>query len=256
MMKHKKNKLRQCQGFYALKTIMTLASAQSSQSKEIAKFSQHAAQWWDLNGPFKTLHHLNPTRLAFILKHKPSLEGLSILDLGCGGGILTEALAKQGALLTGIDLSEEGIAAAKRHASSQALNIDYFCTAIEDYEHPPFDLIVCMEMLEHVDHPQVILNQCKRLLKPGGYLFLSTLHRNMKSYALAILAAEYILGLLPRQTHDFQKFIKPSELAQMLRTLDFELKGLSGLSYNPFSHQASLCKEVSVNYLMAAQLNN
>lgn len=221
--------------------------------QEVQKFSQQASYWWDLEGPFKTLHDINPVRLEFILAHKP-LAGLRVLDLGCGGGILSEALAKSGANVTGIDAAVEGIEAAKVHAKDNGLAIDYLCMPVEDYDGAPFDVIVCMEMLEHVQKPELILQQCKRLLKPEGLLFVSTISRTFKAYASAVIAAEYVLGLLPKQTHDYHKFIKPSELASMARHQGFELLNLQGMDYNPFSRKASLGQDVSVNYVMSFQL--
>lgn len=218
--------------------------------QEIAKFAQHAQQWWDLQGPLKTLHDINPPRLAFI-EAQMNLSKASVLDLGCGGGILSEALALKGAQVTGLDAEETAIEAAKLHASQSGLSIDYQCCPVEDYEHKGFDMISCMEMLEHVNDPQEIINHCARLLKPGGYLFLSTLNRGLKSYATAIIAAEYILGLLPKQTHDFKKFIKPSELAAMIRKAGLEFSQMKGLNYNPLSRQASLGESVDVNYLVS-----
>lgn len=219
-------------------------------TQEIAKFAQHAQQWWDCEGPLKTLHDINPQRLDFI-ESQVNLSGLSVLDLGCGGGILSEALAKKGAQVIGLDAEETAINAAQMHAKQSGLAIHYQCCPVEDFEHPGFDLICCMEMLEHVNDPQEIINHCARLLKPGGHLFLSTLNRGLKSYATAIIAAEYILGLLPKQTHDFGKFIKPSELAAMIRKAGLEFSLMKGLSYNPLSRKAWLSDSVDVNYLVS-----
>ncbi|WP_045105865.1 bifunctional 2-polyprenyl-6-hydroxyphenol methylase/3-demethylubiquinol 3-O-methyltransferase UbiG [Legionella hackeliae] len=218
--------------------------------QEIAKFSQHASQWWDKEGPLKTLHDINPVRLDFIKKYS-TLSNKLILDVGCGGGILSEAMAKEGAHVIGLDLSEEALEAAKAHAVSNNIQIDYVCSPIEDYQHPGFDIITCMEMLEHVPEPQVIITHCARLLKPGGYLFLSTINRTLKAYTTVILAAEYLLGLLPRQTHEFDKFIKPSELGTMVRLAGMELAGLTGMNYNPWSRVATLDSSVAENYLVS-----
>ncbi|MFI4918846.1 MAG: bifunctional 2-polyprenyl-6-hydroxyphenol methylase/3-demethylubiquinol 3-O-methyltransferase UbiG [Legionellales bacterium] len=217
--------------------------------QEVSKFSQHAPHWWDKEGPLKTLHDINPTRLEFIAKHG-SLSDASVLDVGCGGGILCEAMAKSGALVTGIDAECEAIRAAAEHAKKSQLAIEYNCTPIEEYEHEGFDIITCMELLEHVHKPELVLMHCKRLLKPNGLLFLSTISRTTKAYATAIIAAEYVLGLLPKQTHDYKKFIKPSELASMARSFDLALLDMSGLNYNPLSRQASLSSDVTVNYFM------
>ncbi|KTD17022.1 bifunctional 2-polyprenyl-6-hydroxyphenol methylase/3-demethylubiquinol 3-O-methyltransferase UbiG [Legionella jordanis] len=221
-------------------------------SEEIAKFSQYAQVWWDKDGPLKTLHDINPARIAFILKTCP-LANKQVLDVGCGGGILTEAMASQDATVTGLDLSEEALSAAREHALSKHLTINYVCSAIEDYDEAQFDVITCMEMLEHVPQPEVIINHCARLLRPGGYLFLSTINRTFKAYTSVILAAEYLLGILPRQTHDFEKFVKPSELAQMARAAGLEMLKVSGMSYNPFSRSADLRVSVDVNYLLCCR---
>lgn len=217
--------------------------------REVNKFAALSAKWWDSEGPLKTLHDINPARLNFVAQHL-AVKGLSILDVGCGGGILSEGLAQMGALVTGIDAEAQAIQTASEHASNAQLSIGYECTAIEDFDAPGFDAVVCMELLEHVQHPDLVLQHCKRLLKPEGLLFVSTINRGIKAYASAIIAAEYLLGLLPRQTHDFAKFIKPSELAAMARSLDLELVDMQGLEYNPFSRQAWLSADVSTNYLM------
>ncbi|KTD09446.1 3-demethylubiquinone-9 3-methyltransferase [Legionella jamestowniensis DSM 19215] len=218
--------------------------------QEIAKFSQHASRWWDKDGPLKTLHDINPVRLEFV-KKSGSLNNKLVLDVGCGGGILSEAMASEGAQVTGLDLSEEALEAAKAHAASNTLEIEYLCCSVEEYEHPGFDIITCMEMLEHVPDPQAIITHCARLLKPGGTLFLSTINRTVKAYTTVILAAEYILGLLPRQTHEFAKFIKPSELVAMIRQSGMELIELTGMSYNPWNKMATLDDSVAVNYLIS-----
>lgn len=223
---------------------------------EVNKFALLAQHWWDKDGPLKTLHDINSTRMAFIKKHSPLGSELDILDVGCGGGILTEALAQSGARTTGLDAEYDAIEAAKTHAQKSKLSIDYICSPIEDFEHTPFDVISCMEMLEHVQNPELVLEHCKRLLKPGGILFLSTISRTMKAYASAIIAAEYVLKLLPRQTHDYKKFIKPSELASMARKFDLHLIELKGMDYNPLSRTARLGSDVSINYLMALRSGN
>jgi len=222
-------------------------------SQEVLKFKQHSKKWWDENGPLKTLHDINPARLQFIEKHL-SLKGKSVLDVGCGGGILTEAIAKEGALCFGIDVEEEAINTAEKHAKEHSLNITYESIAIENFNKEDyFDIICCMELLEHVKDPQEIIRQCHRKLKPGGWLFLSTLNRTFKSYATAILAAEYILKILPKQTHDYNKFITPGELARALRRCGFEIEDIKGLNYNPFTRKSSLYDDVSVNYLIACR---
>lgn len=219
---------------------------------EVAKFAQHAMQWWDTEGPLKTLHDINPARLAFIQKYV-ALTNLSVLDVGCGGGVLSEGLARNGANVTGLDVEPDAIATAKEHAEKNGLQIKYVSKPIEDYDASSFDIITCMEMLEHVSDPQLVIEHCARLLKPGGYVFLSTINRTAKAYASVIVAAEYILRLLPRQTHDFDKFIKTSELATMVRASGLEMVGMAGIAYNPFTRIASLQNSINVNYLMACQ---
>lgn len=221
-------------------------------ASEVEKFRMHANQWWELNGPLKTLHDINPARLQFI-KNGLALTGARVLDVGCGGGILAEALAKEGALVTGLDAESAAIEAAKAHAKQGGLTIDYVCSPIETYDAPLFDAITCMEMLEHVAEPALVIEHCSRLLKPGGYLFLSTINRTVKAYASVVIAAEYLLGLLPKQTHDFAKFIKPSELVAMARSAGLDMLVMSGLSYHPLTRAASLQACIDVNYLMLFQ---
>lgn len=227
-----------------------MTSTSTVDSQEIAKFAQHAAHWWDLDGPLKTLHDINPARLEFI-RGRHNLSKSSILDVGCGGGILAEAMALRGACVTGLDVEAEALAAGRAHAEAKQLELVYVNCPIEEYEHEAFDAVTCMEMLEHVNEPQLVIDHCARLLKPGGYLFLSTINRSAMAYATTIVAAEYILGLLPRQTHDFKKFIKPSELAAMIRKAGLELVDLTGLSYNPITRMASLKESVDANYLVS-----
>jgi 2-polyprenyl-6-hydroxyphenyl methylase/3-demethylubiquinone-9 3-methyltransferase len=217
------------------------------------QFAAYAHDWWNLDGPLKTLHDLNPLRVAYIQQHA-ALSSVRVLDIGCGGGILSEALARAGAQVTGLDIEPGAIATAQQHALQEGLAIDYYTTPVEQYQPDElFDVIVCMEMLEHVAHPLGVLEQAARLLKPGGYLFLSTLNRTLKAYAMAIVGAEYILGILPRQTHDYHQFIRPSELTALVRTVGCELVDLTGVSYNPWSRVASRCRSLDVNYLLTAQ---
>jgi 2-polyprenyl-6-hydroxyphenyl methylase/3-demethylubiquinone-9 3-methyltransferase len=223
----------------------------TSDPNEIEKFSQLAASWWDLNGPLKTLHHINPARLSYIEQYV-SLSGKTVLDVGCGGGILSEALWQQGATVDAIDLDEKGITAAIAHQQQSNSTVHYQLSditllATQKPEH--YDIITCMEMLEHVPHPEQIIQAFASLLKPDGYLFLSTINRTLKAYALAIIGAEYILRLLPRGTHDYQKFIKPSELTTICRTNYFSCINLQGLHYNPLTEKAQLIQNIDVNYL-------
>lgn len=220
--------------------------------QEVNKFAQLAEDWWDTDGPLRTLHDINGARFEFISQHI-NLQGLRVLDVGCGGGILSESMTKAGAHVTGIDAESETIQVAKAHAKKNHLPIDYFCSAIEEYEAQCFDVVTCMELLEHVQNPDLVLRHCRRLLKPNGILFLSTISRTLKAYLGAIVAAEYILGLLPRQTHDYDKFIKPSELAKMARPFGLNIIDMKGLCYNPFTRKTSLMSDVSINYIMVLQ---
>lgn len=223
--------------------------------KEIAKFDQQAASWWDRNGPSRALHDLNPQRLEF-MRERMTLKGSRLLDLGCGGGILSEALAVSGAAVTAIDLSSEQIDIARLHALEAGIDIDYrkiSSHALCEQHREQFDAIACMEMLEHVPEPESILADCRALLKPGGKLFLSTINRNARSFALAIVGAEHLLRLLPKGTHRYNLFLKPSELAKGLRNNGFELRTLEGLHYEPFSRRAWRNTDVGVNYLAFAE---
>lgn len=227
-------------------------NASTIDSSEVAKFQALAQQWWDLSGPFKTLHDINPVRVKFI-EQQGSVKGLKCLDVGCGGGILSEALAKLGAEVVGIDMSDACIQVAQEHAKQQALAVDYEVSAIENFKGGMFDRVICLEMLEHVSDPAYVIRECTRLLKPNGLLFLSTIHRSLRAYLSAIVAAEYVLNLLPRQTHDYDKFIQPSELAAMVRSAGLEVKALKGMGYNPLTRQAYLQDSVAVNYLTVCQ---
>jgi 2-polyprenyl-6-hydroxyphenyl methylase/3-demethylubiquinone-9 3-methyltransferase len=225
---------------------------------EIAKFGALASRWWDPNGPQRPLHELNPVRLSYVQQYS-ALRGAQVLDVGCGGGLLTEAMAAQGARATGIDLSTELIDIAGLHLLESGLQADYRLVSAEQFavEFPArFDVLTCMEMLEHVPDPQAIVNACFNLLKPGGKLFLSTLNRTPAAFALAIVGAEYVAGLLPKGTHDYRRFIKPSEMAAALRSAGFVLQDVRGLAYNPLSRKASLSADTKVNYLMYAEKPN
>lgn len=221
-------------------------------ASEVEKFAHLAEDWWDENGALCTLHDINPLRLSFIENIAP-LSDKRVLDVGCGGGVLAEAMARRGADVTGLDVESAAIAAAKLHATQERIVINYCCQPIEVFDAEAFDIITCMEMLEHVQNPQLVIDNCARLLKPGGYLFLSTINRTLSAYLGAIVMAEYVLKLLPRLTHDFDKLIKPSELADMTRAAGLETFSLQGLAYNPLTRQATMNDSVAINYLMACQ---
>jgi 2-polyprenyl-6-hydroxyphenyl methylase / 3-demethylubiquinone-9 3-methyltransferase len=223
--------------------------------EEIHKFGSMAERWWDTQGEFKTLHDINPLRLEFIQRYI-SLSGRRLVDVGCGGGILTEALARHGADAMGIDLSEELIDIADLHGLESGITVHYQKISAEDLaEQQPesFDHVTCMEMLEHVPDPGSIINACAKLVKPGGMVFFSTLNRQPKAYLLAIVAAEHLLRMLPKGTHNYKTFIKPSELTQSARAAGLTLQGMVGIEYNPFTKQFNLGKDIDVNYLAAFQ---
>ena len=220
---------------------------------ELEKFNQLAHNWWDPNSEFKPLHEINPLRLNYI-DQLAGLDGKEVLDVGCGGGILSESMAEKGANVTGIDLGEKPLKIAKLHLLESGNKVDYRHVSAEDLakEQPHhFDVVTCMEMLEHVPDPESIVRACAELTKPGGWTFFSTLNRNPKSYLMAVVGAEYILNLLPRGTHDYIKFIKPSELARMARGAGLDVEAITGMTYNPFTKVYSLVRDSSVNYIMA-----
>ena len=222
---------------------------------EIDKFAALANRWWDENGPQKSLHHLNPARLNYVAKQLP-LKGKKILDVGCGGGLLSEALAREGADVVALDLAEELIEIAKLHLYESNVKVDYRLQSVESLAEEmagQFDAITCMEMLEHVPDPSSILRACEKLLKPGGKCFISTLNRTPAAFAIAIVGAEYLANLLPKGTHDYQKFIKPSELAAWCRAEGLNVVDISGLAYNPLSGKAWVNDRTDINYLMTAQ---
>jgi len=225
---------------------------------EIDKFQSIASRWWDRESEFKPLHDINPLRVDYIERQARGLSGKHIVDIGCGGGILTEALAQRGALMTGIDMAEQSLKVARLHLHESDLEIDYQLSTAEAFaEHNAarFDVVACLEMLEHVPDPAAIIDAAVRLLKPGGRLILSTLNRNPKSFALAILGAEYVLGLIPRGTHQYRRFIKPSEMAAQLRANGMRVLDISGMSYNPLTHNYTLGRDIDVNYLMTAEFD-
>lgn len=221
---------------------------------EISKFSAVASRWWDPDGEFKPLHLINPLRLNYIERHADGLFGKQVADVGCGGGLLSEAMAKMGAQVTGLDMSDEALKVARLHASESKLSIDYQETTAEQFatshEHK-FDVVTCLEMLEHVPDPEAVIAACARMVKPGGHVFFSTLNRNLKSRLLGIVAAEYVLGWVPKGTHDYAKFIKPSELVQMAEKQPLRAQNMTGLHYNPLSQEFFLSdRNVDVNYIL------
>ncbi|MBE9609786.1 bifunctional 2-polyprenyl-6-hydroxyphenol methylase/3-demethylubiquinol 3-O-methyltransferase UbiG [Chitinilyticum piscinae] len=222
---------------------------------EIAKFSALAHKWWDKTSEFKPLHEINPLRIGYIDEYA-GINGKTILDVGCGGGILSEGLAERGASVTGIDLAEKSLKVAKMHLFESGLTVDYRCVPVEEHaEAQPesYDVVTCLEMLEHVPQPASVIAACARLVKPGGWVFFSTLNRNAKAYLLAVIGAEYVLNMLPRGTHDYGKFIKPSELGRMARLAGLETADVRGMHYNPLTQIYSLGGDTDVNYLMACR---
>ena len=219
---------------------------------ELEKFSHLAHRWWDPNSEFKPLHDINPLRLDYIDKIA-GLNGKTVLDVGCGGGILSESMAALGAHVTGIDMGEKPLKVAKLHLLETGQKVDYRHISVENLaqEQPQhYDVVTCMEMLEHVPEPASIVRACSQLVKPGGHVFFSTLNRNPKSYLFAVIGAEYILNMLPRGTHDYAKFIKPSELARFCRDAGLQVKDIVGMTYNPLTKVYALNKDTDVNYIV------
>lgn len=221
---------------------------------ELQKFSELAHRWWDPQSEFKPLHDINPLRLDYI-DQMAGLKGKRVLDVGCGGGILSEAMAAAGATVTGIDLGDKPLKVAQLHLLESGLTVEYRNITVEDLadEQPgQYDVVTCMEMLEHVPDPASVVNACARLVRPGGKCFFSTINRNPKSYLFAILGAEYVLNLLPRGTHDYARFITPAELARYCRRAELNTGHLIGMAYNPFTRIYSLVADTSVNYILVA----
>lgn len=224
---------------------------------ELQKFAQLAHKWWDINSEFKPLHEINPLRLNYINNLAP-LNNKRVLDVGCGGGILSESMYFKGADVTAIDLGEKALSVAKLHQLESGAKVNYRYISVEQLasEQPAsFDIVTCMEMLEHVPDPAAVIAACAQLVKPGGMVFFSTINRNPKAYLYAVIGAEYVLNLLPKGTHDYAKFIKPSELSAWARQAGLNVSGLKGMSYNPLTKIYALSDDVSVNYLMHTQLD-
>ncbi len=219
---------------------------------EVDKFSQLAHRWWDPSSEFKPLHEINPLRLEWIDKHV-KLAGKKVLDVGCGGGILSESMAKRNAAVTGIDLSDKALSVARLHLLESGVSASYRKISAEELvaeEAGGYDIVTCMEMLEHVPNPASTVAACAALVKPGGHVFFSTINRNPKAYLLAVIGAEYILQMLPKGTHEYAKFIKPSELSRWAKSVNLEPEDFVGLSYNPLLRQYSLVPDTDVNYLL------
>ncbi len=230
-----------------------IITAMNADPLELQKFSELAHRWWDPNSEFRPLHEINPLRLEWINARVP-LAGKRVVDVGCGGGILAESIAKKGANVTGIDLSEKALKVADLHSLESGVPVRYEYIAAEDLaarEPGQYDVVTCMEMLEHVPDPAAVVKACATLVKPGGHVFFSTLNRNPKSYLFAIIGAEYILRMLPKGTHDYAKFIKPAELSQYCRNAGLEVQALKGMGYNPLTKIYSLNQDTDVNYLVA-----
>ena len=228
---------------------------QNVDPRELEKFSELAHRWWDPQAEFRPLHEINPLRLGHI-DSTAGLEGSRVLDVGCGGGILAEGMAARGALVTGIDLAEKPLAVARLHLMESGLSVDYRLVSAEALarEMPgTFDVVTCMELLEHVPDPAATVRACGELARPGGHVFFATINRNLKAYLLAVIGAEYMLRLLPRGTHDYARFIKPSELAAMCRPAGLSVADLTGMTYNPVTGVYALGRDTDVNYILHAR---
>lgn len=229
-----------------------MTARQNVDQNELQKFAALAHRWWDPNSEFKPLHEINPLRLNYI-DQQVGLKGKRVLDVGCGGGILSESMSARGADVTGIDLGEKALKVAQLHQMESGANVAYRLVAVEvlaEEQPESFDVVTCMEMLEHVPDPAAVIEACARLVKPGGTVFFSTINRNPKAYLFAVIGAEYILNMLPRGTHAYEKFIKPSELGQWSRLAGLTTTDIKGMSYNPLTKRYWLGNDVSVNYLM------
>lgn len=222
---------------------------------EVAKFRALASRWWDPDSELKTLHDINPLRVEYI-DNRAKLAGKRVLDIGCGGGILAEAMAQHGAVVTGMDMAEDALNVAKLHLLESGIKVDYLLGTAEQFaaQHPAsFDIVTCMELLEHVPDPASVIRACATLVEPGGQVFLSTLNRNPKAYLLAVIGAEYVLNMLPRGTHDYARFIRPSEIEAWARHAGLTLRDLAGMTYNPLTRRYRLGRDIDVNYLVQLQ---
>ncbi|HLV29708.1 MAG TPA: bifunctional 2-polyprenyl-6-hydroxyphenol methylase/3-demethylubiquinol 3-O-methyltransferase UbiG [Burkholderiaceae bacterium] len=237
-------------------TAQTPDRNRNADQAELDKFSALASRWWDPESEFKPLHAINPLRLGWIRQHTGPLAGKKILDVGCGGGILSESMAREDAEVTGIDLAEKSLKVARLHGLESGIKVDYQHISAEEMaqRHPEsFDVVTCMEMLEHVPDPGSIVRACADMVKPGGWVFFSTINRNPKSFLFAIIGAEYLLRLLPRGTHNFESFIKPSELTAAVREAGLSAHAFAGMEYNPLTQTYSISGDTSVNYLLATR---
>jgi len=233
-----------------------MTKTQNVDPAEIKKFEDMASRWWDLEGEFKPLHQINPLRLNYVLEKANGLFGKQVLDVGCGGGILAESMAVEGAEVTGLDMGKEPLEVARLHALETGTKLEYIQSTIEDHaEQNPqrYDVVTCMEMLEHVPDPQSVINACSKLVKPNGHVFFSTLNRNFKSYLFAIVGAEKLLKIVPEGTHEHEKFIRPAELIKMIDQTPLQELGITGLHYNPLTDTYRLGSNVDVNYIVHTQ---
>lgn len=230
--------------------------AQNVDHQEIAKFEAVAARWWDLEGEFKPLHRINPLRLDYIMQRSGGIFGQKVLDVGCGGGILSESMAREGAVVTGLDMGSEPLQVARLHALESGIQVTYVQETVESHaqaHHQQYDIVTCMEMLEHVPDPSSVVRACAHLVKPGGHVFFSTINRNVKAWLLAVVGAEYLLKMVPKGTHDHRKFIRPSELISWLDGSVLCEKHMIGLHYNPLTDHFKLGGNVDVNYMVHTQ---
>ncbi|AVH32952.1 bifunctional 2-polyprenyl-6-hydroxyphenol methylase/3-demethylubiquinol 3-O-methyltransferase UbiG [Vibrio fluvialis] len=234
-----------------------MTKPQNVDPNEIKKFEEMASRWWDLEGEFKPLHQINPLRLNYVLERADGLFGKKVLDVGCGGGILAESMAREGALVTGLDMGKEPLEVARLHALETGTKLTYIQSTIEDHAQDnaqAYDVVTCMEMLEHVPDPLSVIQSCAALVKPGGHVFFSTLNRNFKSYLFAIIGAEKLLKIVPEGTHDHEKFIRPSELLKMIDATPLQEQAITGLLYNPLTDTYRLGANVDVNYIIHTRL--